>query len=689
MVKYKKIGVYNKKGGRLKMLKKVRGITLIALVVTIIILLILATVTITTVTGQNGLFKRVSDAKTATEIAKEKETISTAYMTVASGNADANVKSTELNGEINNELNGETATVEGKDNGPFYITYNKSGRKYTIDSNGQTETNISEDVNPTKIAWPGWPRSGDEGTESNPYKIYCIEDLASFAKQSNSGNDFSGKYITINANLDFDYNESYYDSTRTDFGDINGDGTSGTIMEELTTSNGWMPIAKSNSSIFTGSLNGQDNTIANLYISRSSNSDQGFIGYAKNNEIKNIKLSKVNVLGKRNVGGIIAEVHYSSTNYKITNCSVTGNIKNNNDQTGGIVGYINTSNLGNAIEIQQCKFDGNILGNSASGGILGNMTGYEYEPTTININNCEARGNINGYSYAGGISGGHYDMTSGTISNCTNYMNINMNTRYAGGIVATLESSCKNITISNCINNGNISGIGYLGGIEGGYTYASSSTIENCLNKGLIKGIDYNTSYNGGIISKAEGITIKNCSNVADVYGGTYVGGISGIADSNITNCYNIANVYGRSEVGGINGNGGNVISNCYNLGKIEAYPNIDPSITLDEFGGISGIGTNSIENCYSNNTVSGNIRVGGITGYSPSVTMTNSFYLYNAKYKGNGYNDVTDAIGVVESVSTDSDMKSKIIAYFKTQDGWAEDTNNINNGYPILTWQK
>jgi hypothetical protein len=33
--------------------------------------------------------------------------------------------------------------------------------------------------------------------------------------------------------------------------------------------------------------------------------------------------------------------------------------------------------------------------------------------------------------------------------------------------------------------------------------------------------------------------------------------------------------------------------------------------------------------------------------------------------------------------------MKSKIIAYFKTQDGWAEDTNNINNGYPILAWQK
>ena len=72
----------------------------------------------TTVVGQNGLFSRTKNAKTATEIAHEKEVISTSYMAVESGNADADVKLAELNSEINSELNGETATVEGKDNGP-------------------------------------------------------------------------------------------------------------------------------------------------------------------------------------------------------------------------------------------------------------------------------------------------------------------------------------------------------------------------------------------------------------------------------------------------------------------------------------------------------------------------------------------------------------------------------------------
>ena len=135
-----------------KVLKKTKGITLIALVVTIIVLLILAAVTMTVTVGQNGIFKKASDAKASTEIAKEKETISTAYMAVESGNPDANVTVADLNSELNNELNGETATVQGKDNGPFYINYDKSGRKYTIDSTGKIDENTAADVNPTKIA---------------------------------------------------------------------------------------------------------------------------------------------------------------------------------------------------------------------------------------------------------------------------------------------------------------------------------------------------------------------------------------------------------------------------------------------------------------------------------------------------------------------------------------------------------
>ena len=53
--------------------RKERGITLIALVVTIIVLLILAGVSISMLTGQNGILKRVVEAKEETEIANKNE----------------------------------------------------------------------------------------------------------------------------------------------------------------------------------------------------------------------------------------------------------------------------------------------------------------------------------------------------------------------------------------------------------------------------------------------------------------------------------------------------------------------------------------------------------------------------------------------------------------------------------------
>ena len=47
-------------------MKKQTGITLIALVITIIVLLILAGVTIATLTGDNGILKKVGEAKNNT-----------------------------------------------------------------------------------------------------------------------------------------------------------------------------------------------------------------------------------------------------------------------------------------------------------------------------------------------------------------------------------------------------------------------------------------------------------------------------------------------------------------------------------------------------------------------------------------------------------------------------------------------
>ncbi len=57
------------------MKKKNEGITLIALVITIIVLLILAGVSISLLSGENGILKRASDAKTKTDISNLKEEV--------------------------------------------------------------------------------------------------------------------------------------------------------------------------------------------------------------------------------------------------------------------------------------------------------------------------------------------------------------------------------------------------------------------------------------------------------------------------------------------------------------------------------------------------------------------------------------------------------------------------------------
>ena len=53
----------------------VSGVTLLSLIIIVIILLILGGITMSALTGPEGIIKRVSDAATATQIAKAREQI--------------------------------------------------------------------------------------------------------------------------------------------------------------------------------------------------------------------------------------------------------------------------------------------------------------------------------------------------------------------------------------------------------------------------------------------------------------------------------------------------------------------------------------------------------------------------------------------------------------------------------------
>ena len=116
--------------------KVIKIASIIFLVITIIVLLILAAVSIATLTGENGILTRANDSRIQTEIGEEKEAIGLAYNGAMAKNNGTGVSSKDLNDQF--ELN-ERNDAHADGANPITVTFD-SGRKYTVDSNG----NITE-----------------------------------------------------------------------------------------------------------------------------------------------------------------------------------------------------------------------------------------------------------------------------------------------------------------------------------------------------------------------------------------------------------------------------------------------------------------------------------------------------------------------------------------------------------------
>ena len=226
----------------------------------------------------------------------------------------------------------------------------------------------------------------------------------------------------------------------------------------------------------------------------------------------------------------------------------------------------------------------------------------------------------------GGIVG--IVLNTGTIYNCNNYTDIEQ-TR--GGVVGVVIGS---VTISNCCNYGdlnNASGgiVGSSNGTEWEEFADVYHTIINCANYGNVSK-DSNTNMIGGIVGYFKG-TISNCFNNGEINAtGSAVGGIAGSITGKIQNCYNTKMVKGFYVVGGI-------------VGDLERHIH------------------NLLENCYN---------IGTVTGQNENV----------GELFGRNTNNMSEIIN--SYTSSDTFSAENLGSAFK------EDTNSINDGYPILQWQ-
>lgn len=308
----------------------------------------------------------------------------------------------------------------------------------------------------------------------------------------------------------------------------------------------------------------------------------------------------------------------------------------------------------------------NVKANEIVGTIVGLNGGTV---TNCAIENVE----ISGTEKVGGLVG--MNMSSFTIENCKTvgdscFVN---GEKYIGGISGY---SNNNSIIKECINTANVSGTDYIGGITGIAFYGS--TIDSCINNSKsIKG----NQYVGGLVGYSQAQIDSSYNQelnakIGSISGKTDVGGLVGLnyLMGNITNSFNNGKVIVEEKnAGGIAGLNSANISNCYNTGLIEVTNKAGENI-----GGICGqnISESFIQSSYNIGKIDSKSIVGGISG-SNFGTISTSFYL-DSSIDG----DVIDG----ELAKSQENIKD---AYIELGDAFEQDSNNINNGYPILIWQR
>lgn len=219
------------------------------------------------------------------------------------------------------------------------------------------------------------------------------------------------------------------------------------------------------------------------------------------------------ITAAEDAGGITGSVSdFRTGEFRVENCTNTGALRSLDGENvcaaGGIVGYIGTEHDGSVI-ITGCSNESKLRA-TMPGGIVGRIT---QNTGNIRIEKCTNQGAIFGeHSYAGGILCHILQWGDGwtlEIDQCVNEGDITTE-QNAGGIVcfaydANPEGSDRNLTISGCVNRGDLCSTGtnnYMGGILGVNTLLQTPvTITDCVNEG-------NLEYTGEIVVDAE--TLSN-----------------------------------------------------------------------------------------------------------------------------------------------------------------------------------
>lgn len=360
-----------------------------------------------------------------------------------------------------------------------------------------------------------------------------------------------------------------------------------------------------------GGLTGTDDAIiANNGTVEGNNYVGGIVGYLWTTYSIVLAKNQNQVVGKNYVGGIVGGLkYYNGYNNSIEHSTNTGMIGNTSSSSnvGGILGGCVDNQID--FKIENCSNNGNIDAKNANyvGGIAGSLKGK------VTIANCENAYSISGKENVGGLVGNIEGGAAITTSNNSGAVN---GYKHLGGFVGYAKTTGGSLTIQGTqteplVNSGNVtstipsgsSSANNDGGVAGfvGYLDGDSNlTISHCVNNGEIHGLQFNgiAGILGYVKHGANLIYINNCKNTALIEGGINTGGIGGRLSTNssavnsmvISNCYNGGEILTQDYSTGSTGNSGTtggicgyfnatsttaaartaVISYCYNVGNVK-----------------------------------------------------------------------------------------------------------------------
>lgn len=214
---------------------------------------------------------------------------------------------------------------------------------------------------------------------------------------------------------------------------------------------------------------------------------------------------------------------------------------------------------------------------------------------------------------------------------------------------------------------------------QGLFGAINGATIKNLSVDGHVTS---SNNYVGGIVGKIQQGTVENCSfagSVTTTRASGYVGGIAGHAGNTasqtatISGCVNLGSVSGETKgvAGGIVGYGKYAtIQHCYNTGAISGG---------SRSGGIAGQLQNNCTatSCYNLGSVSGSTTAGEICDFLFTSSSLSGCY-GDGVTAGAGTGTITDC-GPIDSADS---LLAKLGSPF------AADTDDLNGGWPILSWQ-